>query len=440
MSIYDYESAFGTEDKTSRAMRDAIEEWFSLYYDSDATGDSDPCQRIGYTVVSKLVKTVFGEYKAACDTEFGKTVISALDPHRLQALQMMLIGGECFIKPNPEPDGFSFTLIPRNNILIFQRNALGEPTDVGLVERSTLGKHYYTLLERRTVDGEGFLTIENRLFRSLNAQTLGGQVNLSTHPAYAQFADSYRYELPVGLGMVMLKTPILNCVDGSADGVSVYAAAAGLIRNIDRNEAQLNGEFSRGESRIVVSADLLDGQNGLKDHLFVGLDEDPEQVGMTIFAPQLRQQSFLERKQEYLRNVESVIGLKRGLLSDANVEERTATEIASSAGDYNLTVMDFQRVWEEALQKTVAMCAIFAELYGFGIFRPGVVTVDWGNGVLYDEDKTWEAYMAMVAAGLLKPEIALGWRFNMPAETPEQQAVIREKLMPANTVDESAMS
>ena len=179
MSIYDYESAFGTEDKTSSAMRKAIEEWFSLYYGE--SGDGDPSQRIAYTVVSKIVKTVFGEYQVAADTEFAKAVAQAVAPYRFHALQMMLVGGECFLKPNPEPDGFSFTLIPRNNILVFRRNALGEPTDVGTVERSTLGKHYYTLLERRTVDEEGFLTLgdlprgKTRELTEAEIRTLDGQ-------------------------------------------------------------------------------------------------------------------------------------------------------------------------------------------------------------------------------------------------------------------------
>ncbi len=438
MSIYDYESAFGVEDKTSSAMRKAIDQWFSLYYGEE--GDGDPSQRIAYTVVNKIVKTMFGEYQVAADTEFAKMVARSIAPYRFHAMQMMLVGGECFLKPNPEPDGFSFTLIPRNNILVFQRNALGEAVDVGTVERSTFGKHYYTLLERRTVDAEGFLTIENRLFRSLNAQSLGGEVSLSEHPAYGDLVASHCYERPVGLGLVSLKTPMLNCVDGTTDGVAVYAAAAGLIRNIDRNEAQLNGEFSRGESRVIVSADLLDTDKQFSQNLFVGLDEDPEQVGITLFSPQLREQSFLARKQEYLRNVESVIGLKRGLLSDANVEERTATEISASAGDYNLTVMDFQRVWEQALQKIVVLCGVLWEMYGQGVAEVSSLNVDWGNGILYDEEKTWQDYMAMVAAGILKPEIALGWRFNLPADTPEQQAAIRAKMMPANIVDESAMS
>ena len=36
----------------------------------------------------------------------------------------------------------------------------------------------------------------------------------------------------------------------------------------------------------------------------------------------------------------------------------------------------------------------------------------------------------MVARGLLKPEIALGWRFGMPAETEADLAAIRARYMP----------
>ena len=430
MSIYDYEQAFGAADKTSRAMRQAIKEWFGLYYRT-APGDGyDPCQRIAYTVVSKLVKAVFGEYSVSASDPATARIASALNEKRVQAMGLALIGGECYIKPCIGPEGIGFRLISRDNVLIFGRDERGEPTDVGTLERSVSGKYYYTLLERRRVDEKGYLTIENRLYRSLSSRNLGQQTALKEHPSYARLAEKYRYELPVGsVGLVRLKTPMVNCVDGSADGVSVYASAVGLIRNIDRNEAQLCGEFDRGESRIIVSADMLD-QDGLRDHLFVGLDEDPERVGLTVFAPQLREQSFLARKQEYLRNVESIIGLKRGMLSDANVEERTATEITASAAEYSLTVMDFQQMWENALHQMVGLCTVLCRLYRLEEPMNTDISVDWGNGVLYDEEKTWADYLEMVRLGLLKPEIALGWRFNLPARTEAELMAIRQKFMP----------
>lgn len=436
MSIYDYEGSFETADITTKAMRNAVEEWFSLYYQQDADAEGDPCQRIPYTVVNKIVKTVFGEYKVSANCPVLAQMIAQLNKKRKEALQLALVGGECYIKPFPGENGFSFTLIPRNNVLIFGRNPEGIPMDMGTVEKTVRGKYYYTLLERRTVDEKGYLTIENRLFRSTASDKLGNQVPLNEHPDYNALPVRYRYGEPIGsVGLARLKTPMLNCVDGSADGVAVFAPAVGLIRNINRNEAQLNGEFSRGESRVIASSDLLgrNGQGGrdLTDHLFVGLDEDPEQVGITIFSPELREKSFLARKHEYLRNVESIIGLRRGMLSDANIEERTATEIASSAGDYNLTVIDFQEMWENALRQVVEICGMLARLYRLDVPKDLQFSVDWGNGILYDEGSTWEAYKEMVTSGLLKPEVALGWRFNMPAETEAELAAIRKRYMPA---------
>ena len=232
-----------------------------------------------------------------------------------------------------------------------------------------------------------------------------------------------------GIGLVRMKTPILNCVDGSAEGVSVYAAVAGLIRNIDENEAQLKGEFTRGESRVILSRDMLrDGE--LQDHLFVGLDEDPEAVGMTVYSPALRFDAYLARKQEYLRNVESMVGMRRGMLSDANMEERTATEITSSSGDFNLTVIEYQKMWEAAQAELLRLCGKLSSLYQLPFPEEMTASVDWGNSTLYDEDKIWEDYRQMVSMGLMAPEVALGWRFNLPCGTEKERQHIREAYMP----------
>ena len=420
--MYRYEAAFGAADVTTKAMKTAIDDWFSLYYGSAAGEDSDPCQRIGCTVVEKLVRAIFGEYKLT-----GGSLGKALDNIKEKALQLALVGGECYLKPCPETAGFSFAPVSRKNVLIFARDSRGEPVDMGLTERCLEGSYYYTLLERRRVKADA-LVIENKLYRSKSADQLGQNVPLTTLSRYAQLQEETVLPGVEGLGLVRLHTPMLNCVDGSNDGVSIYAAAAGLIRAVDENEAQLRGEFQRGQSRIFVSADLLRG-NQLEEHLFVGLDDDPEHVGVQIFAPALREQSYLARKQEYLRNIESIIGLQRGMLSDANVEDRTATEIAASAGQFNLTVMALQHMWEQAVDGCFRLCTGLGKLFGLQVDAEH--SIDWGNGTLYDEDKQWQSYLQMVDKGLLKPEIALGWRFNLPAETAQEQAQIRSRLMPA---------
>ena len=432
-------------DTTSAEMKAAIQTWHDLYFQAVSNEETDSCQKIPYTVVRKLTKTVFSEYTASSKDEFVSGVLDALNKKKEHALQMALIGGESGLKPVPTNKGFRFSVVSRPNVMVFARDGDGDPTDIGTAEKSVNGRYYYTLLERRTVDAGGYLTIENKLYRSNSSESLGQNVPLTALPQYADFAEKYTFQKPVGsVGIAWLKTPIANCVDGSQGSVSVYAAAVGLIENINRNEAQINGEFERGKSRIIASADMLEFDDSgkrkkLSADVFTAVDEAPDEVGITIFSPAFREQSYLARKTEYLRNVENVIGLKRGLLSEVEAAERTATEVTSSEGDYNLTIIEFQQMWETAIREAVRLCGTLGQMYrvpGAHDVDDDSIVVDWGNGVLFDEEKTWADYKDMVASGLLKPEIALGWKFNMPRDTPAQLKKIRGKYMPDAVEDE----
>lgn len=437
-TAYCMEDAFQAKDCTSQEMAAAIKEWFRLYYERESDKESDPCQRIAYTVVNKLTKTAFGEYKASSKDEFAQAVLAALDKRKETAMQMALVGGECFIKPFPFNGGFSFSVVSRDNILVFGRDAEGTPTDIGTAEHTVVGSSYYTLLERRTVDARGYLTIRNMLYRSEMSQTLGQKVSLNSLEQYAALPEEYTYPVPLhSLGLARMKTPVENCVDGTKDGVSVYAAAVGLIRNIDINAAQYSGEFERGKSRIFVDETLLrnrEGRRALTDSVFVGAPGDYQKGGgIGIFSPQLREEAYSNRKNNYLRDIESIIGIKRGLLSEVEAVERTAKEITSSEGDYNLTIISLQGMWTSAVLEAVRLCGLLGKLYrvpGAHEVPKDAVILDYGNGVLYDEEKTWADYLTMVAQGLLKPEIAVGWRFNMPTETAKDLEKIREKYMP----------
>lgn len=445
--VYNFEQVFGTKDITTSEMKQAINDWYYLYYGSTAANGEDPSQRLPVAIVSKLYKATFSEYKAASSgrVQFVDDLLAALDGIRKKAMQQTLIGGSCFIKPLLTKP-ITFGVISRQNYMTLGRDANGRITDVGTAEQTHIGGEIYNLLERRTVDATGYLTIESRLFRSGDISTLGVEVPLDTLDKYANLERVVTLPEPVfSTGLIPLACPTENCVDGSPDAVSVYAAAAGLIHNINRNDAQINTEFENGKSRIMVSNDLLskgkDGKKTLTDTLFTALDEDPNDVGITIFSPQLREQSFLNRKTEYLRNIESLIGLKRGLLSEIEATERTATEITSSAGEYNLTLIDFQQEWEKAVRETARVSSIIAGVYKLAdavtIDPDKDIAISWGNGILYDEDKVWADYKGLVAANMLKPEIALGWYFDMPTETEHDLTKIREKYMPVETpIDE----
>ena len=435
------ETVFGTVDITSREMREAIKNWFALYFEGGAPEEEDDCQRLPVQIVSKLYKTVFSEYTASL-TGGQKAFLAPINDRatavRKRAMQMALVGGECFIKPVISEKSFDFVLVRRDEFTPFARDIHGKITDVGTIETTTIGRKHYTLCERRRVAVDGSLTIENKLYMSEDPSTLGVSVPLNTLEVYAKLEPVIVLPGIFNLGMVQLKTPQENTVDGTCDGVSVYAPAVGLIKNINRNERLLNNEFENGGSRIIASADMVTkdayGRRKISDDVFVAIDDDPESVGVTVYNPSLREGSFLARKQEYLRNCESLIGLKRGILSEVETAERTARAITSSEGDYNLTVLDFQEMWEVALRELLDTCVRLGAAYQFvasaDFDHLKDISVDWGDGVLYNRDKVWNEYVAMVHSGLLKPEIAVAWYFGMPYETEKDLQKVRDKYMP----------
>lgn len=449
--IHSIEEVFQQKDITSTEMRTAILTWYAAYFGAEPDKKADPCQRLPVTIVNKLYKTVFSEYTATAagaQKPVLQSLMDRLDNYRKRAMQMALIGGECLIKPVIRADKtIDFTLIDRRAFTPFGRDQRGRLTSVGTSERTVASGMTYTLLERRTVLPDGALRIESRLFRtpSVNTDVLGVEIPLQSLPQYAGLQPDLVLPGIGSIGMAQLRTPTENMVDGSSDAVSVYAPAMGLIRCINTNEQQLNDEFAHGASRIIASADMIrmgaDGKKHFDDDLFVGIDDDPNNVGVTIFAPTLRESSYLARKQDYLRSVENLIGLKRGILSEVEAAERTATEITSSAGDYNLTVLDFQQSWRSMVAELMQMCIALGAAYRLlpesAQYSPDDLVIDFGDGVLYDRDKQNSELMQQVNAGLLQPERYLGWYYELPCDTDAQRAKIRADYMPPEADDET---
>lgn len=428
------EQAFGKSDVTTPKMRAALRDWFELYYGAPRPGE-DPSARVAALIVGKLCRTVFAEYEARLQDgdPWQRANLARLDAVRKTAMQQAMVGGECLLKPIPREGGFDFVPIRRDCYIPLGRDSHGALQAVGTMELLQREGRRYALLERRCAGKDG-LTIETRLFE-LNGQALGRSLPLSALPDCAALVPELLLPGVPGVGLAALRTPLTNCVDGSADAVSVYAPASGLIRAVARCDAQLEAEFRNGASRVFASEDLLrpdaSGRRALRDDLFVGLPDDPANVGVTVYSPALREQSYLARKQDLLRGCENVLGLKRGLLSEEPPAERTAAEITATTADYDLTVRELQASWADAARQAMALCACLGALYGLhsGPFAPDDLLIDWGDGVLYDRARLWAEQRQMVADGLLRPELALAWYYDLPHETEADLAAIREKVM-----------
>lgn len=448
-------AVFGRKDITTSAMQEATREWFSLYFLRKPTKEENPNQRLPFAITSKLQKATFAEYDSGIVSkhESGKAAWMdsnriALDKIKQTALLWTMVGGEGFIKPVPCGAGFAYVFIRRDRYSVLGRASDGTINDMSTTEYTLSDGVHYTLFERRTVDNDGFLTVENKLFASASANSVGKQVSLASLPQYANLPAVHTYQRPLGgVGMAYIKMPTANSVDGSEDGMSIYEPAVQLIHDIYKNEHQLGKELGKeldnGQSRIMASSEMLKtyGPSGnklkLKDDVFVSMDGPVSSIPITTFSPALRNQNFEQRKQSYLKSCETLIGLKHGILSDVEAVERTATEVTSSVGEYSMSIIDLQRMWYDALRETLRISEVWGQMFGLCDARPfdfaSELTVKWGNGVLYDARQDFMDNLTMVQAGILKPEIAIAQKNDLAWDTPEAIQVIRDKYMPELT-------
>ena len=81
--------------------------------------------------------------------------------------------------------------------------------------------------------------------------------------------------------------------------------------------------------------------------------------------------------------------------------------------------------------QALALCRKLAGLYGLPT-GAGELVIDWGNGVLFDREKAFAETLTLVENGMLRPEIALAWRYGLPWETEQDLAAVRQKYMPVS--------
>ena len=89
----------------------------------------------------------------------------------------------------------------------------------------------------------------------------------------------------------------------------------------------------------------------------------------------------------------------------------------------------------DGVREYLTLCDTLGKMYRYCDQSAWDVTeqlaITWGNGVLYDPDRELETDLRLVAAQLLKPEIAVARHFDQPWADEEDLKNVREKYMPA---------
>lgn len=312
----------------------------------------------------------------------------------------------------------------------------GKPLDIGFLTVKRVGEtDYFTRFERHYFTN-GNLTIENKCFHSHDPSDIGQTCSLEEVPEWASINPGpVIYPGMQKMDFGYYRNPIKNRIDGSACGVSVFEAAKGRIRKADIQGARLDWEYDSGERAIHVDDRALKkdrntgrfGTAKLNKRLYRGLnlDDGKDKELYKEYSPEMRDEAYKRGLEEYKREIEFIVGLAYGDLSDAQEVEKTATEIKiSKARKYN-RVTAIQSNLEECLEDFAAGLAFYNGLYTSGY----EFMCKFNDSILTDEESERQQDRQDVSMGVMSHlEYRMKW-YNEDEETaaenlPEQNSVM----------------
>ena len=454
------ESALGVQTLVSDAMQAALQNWFDaaiaglpLDYDADVQPMGWPAM-ISATLAQKTTVEMEVRIDGSERAEWiNRKMARVLSPRMLRKFSLALALGSAIWKPYQTTDSVSVDFVPACDFYPIAVNADDELTEAVFVEQIVTSDDVYTRLEwMHTLTGpEDYhdserdkleewdmdpsplypcVQIINLAYRSGSAGSLGTSIELDKRPewegiqrlAYITGAD----KLPVG----HFVTPIANTVDLSSQlGEAMFEPARRAIIQADRQFTRLDWEYEGGELAIDTDQSYLKPQQppkGMteeyarkhygvpkaaltstlpqhKDRVFRGIDVN---TGITnsapfyqVFAPQLRDGSYLSGLNDYVRRVEMAAGLSVGTFSQVGQMEKTATEIMASKQTLYSTVKDLQAALESALRGLIAALDFWAG-HVKGAPPRGAVDVAflWDDSILVDaltERAQWQTDVQM---------------------------------------------
>lgn len=407
--LFDYttlKTALGRELTLSQSMVEALESWGGMM-DGKAPWCVDP-------VVSLRIES--GICREFADAVLVEMESSILNNDRLDAayqrglldLNENLQDGLGFGSFILRPLGADRTeFVTADKFVPVRFDDSGKPVDVAFLTVKRVGEYdYYTKMERHYFTN-GNLTIENKCYHSLDRNHLGTPCSLDAVDEWADINQGpVTYPGMDRMDFGYYRNPLKNRIDGSFCGVSIFDAAADLIRKADIQAARLDWEYESGERAVHVDERALKrGSRGtrmaqLNKRLYRGLEK-------------------------YYRNIEFTVGLAYGDLSDVQEVSKTATEVrVSKARKYN-RVTAIQENLKECLEDYAAALAFYNSMYHSGY----EFACKFNDSILTDEDSERQQDRQDVSMGVMSAvEYRMKW-YNEDEATAKKNLPVQNNVM-----------
>ena len=219
-----------------------------------------------------------------------------------------------------------------------------------------------------------------------------------------------------------IKSPINNRKTNDKYGVPVTYGCDATILEIKETMKQLYDEFKLKKPFLGVDVTMLKANKDGKivelpdDGLYRLFNFDENDKKFEIYDPEFR--SYTERLQELYKRLEDEIGTSRGIISDMQTQNATATEIKRAMYDTFNIVDDMRSNIEKGMEDFFYACNVLANTYNLSPIGDYELSFDWSYSLLEDTQTEWNQLTWGNKNGIIKDVEIRQWL--KPDETLEE--------------------
>ena len=322
--------------------------------------------------------------------------------------------GGVIIVPYVKGGKIYYNLVPQNRVTI-------DEVDGDVITGATV------LAEKKVVGG----SLNSKTYmRWTNYQVKNGNITITQ-----QFSDEKGNKIPApdfwqniqevqvitGVDRVLfgyVKSPINNRNASDTYGVPITYGCDATILEIKETLKQIAREYELKQAFVGADATMFNGKDALPlNGLFKKIDSGDDTF-FEEFSPAIRDSSYFARLQELYQRLEKEVGTSRGILSEVETHNATATEIKKAMYDTFTICDDMRTNIEKAMDDFFYACNVLANAYNLSPQGEYELDFDWSYSLLEDPQQEFNQMMQCESKGIISKVEIRQWM--NPDETLEE--------------------
>lgn len=351
---------------------------------------------------------------------------------KAKKITSMALGyGGVIIVPYVKGGKIYYNLVPQNRLTI-------DETDGDLITGATV------LAEKKVITG----TINTTTYlRWTNYKVENGNMTITQQfsdekgnkiPAPEFWKDIQEVRTITNVDRVLfgyIKSPINNRNANDSRGVPITFGSEATIDEIKVTMKQMYDEYEAKRTFVGVDATLFNKNNKLPANgLFKLFDFGTDgENRFEVYSPEFR--DYTTRLQELYRRLEDEVGTSRGIISQVETQNATATQVKRAMYDTFTIVDDTRANIEKGLEDFFYACNVLANAFNLSPQGEYELGFDWSYSLLEDSQESFSQMRMGVQDGVLSKVEERQWL--KPDETLEDaEKAIKEIQASEPSIDE----